>query len=303
MVAIVGGFGLGLFNTSAAVLGANAPTGNPTAGRSSERIYVNSATGNLILQDSDERLNAVGLDVALIRTYNSQGLLNDDNADNWRLGVYERVFGLTGAVNTAGSTVTKTFGDGADVVYSYDPTLGKYVAKDGDGANDTLTWNAGNASAPWTWTDGGARNTETYNGSGQLINSKDADGNTVTYAYTGSLLTSVTDASGQKTFLDYSGNNLTQIRVVTNGQTQTLTHYGYDAANRLITVTVDLSPEDNSIADGKTYVTTYNYDGTSTRVASVVQSDGTAISFTYQQQDGQYRLKSYVVTSAAGTTR
>ncbi len=34
-------------------------------------------------------LTALGLDLALVRTYNSQGQLTDDNGDNWRLGVHE----------------------------------------------------------------------------------------------------------------------------------------------------------------------------------------------------------------------
>ncbi len=59
-------------------------------------MYVNSTTGNLVIQGEDERLRALGLDALVTRIYNSQGLLDDDNGDNWRLGVHQRVFGLTG---------------------------------------------------------------------------------------------------------------------------------------------------------------------------------------------------------------
>jgi hypothetical protein len=181
MVAVVSGSGLGLFNTSAATLGGRGTLGSAT-GRGPDSVYVNSHTGNLVIQGLDDSLKATGLDVALVRTYNSQGLLDDDNGDNWRLGVHERVHGLTGTLNASGSTITKVFGDGAAIVYTYDVAQSRYVSTSGDGAHDTLSWNAG--TSEWTWTDGSARNTETYDSSGRLVASRDADGNTISYTYT-----------------------------------------------------------------------------------------------------------------------
>ena len=276
MVAIVSGNGLGLFNSSLNLLGGDGPAGQPGLGRTGERLYINSVTGNLVLQNRDEYLATSGLDLALIRTYNSQGLVDDDNGDNWRLGVYQALAGLTGTVNTQGSTIIKTNGDGADAVYTYDPASGAYVSSDGTGAYNTLTFDA--VAGLWTWTDGSRRNTETYNNAGQRIATKDVDGNTTTYSYTGSLLTGITDATGQITYLDYTGNNLSDIRTVSNGVTQTRVRYSYDALNRLTQVQVDLSPEDNSVADGKVYTTTYTYDGTSQRIASITEGDGTTVS-------------------------
>ena len=127
--------------------------------------------------------------------------------------------------------------------------------------------------------------------------SKDADGNTISYTYnaTSGLLTTITDASGQVTTFTYSGNNLTSISVSSNSVVQTVVRYAYDDTtnNRLRTVTVDLTPGDNSVADGVTYTTTYTYDGTSKRVASITQKDGSTISFTYQQINGNYRVKTF----------
>ena len=91
-------------------------------------------------------------DAAVFRTYNSQGLLDDDNGDNWRIGFYRRVHSLTGTANTAGSTVRRTDADGASALYTYDAALGKYVTGEGEGAYDTLAYNA--ATQVWTWTDG-----------------------------------------------------------------------------------------------------------------------------------------------------
>ncbi len=198
MVAVVSGTGLGLGASSLSSLGFVGSAGTTRGGSNGERIYVNSATGNLVLQSRDEFLAAAGLDVALVRTYNSQGQLTDDNGDNWRLGVHQRLFGLRGTVNTTDSTIVKVFGDGAEVVYRHDGTI--YTSTDGDGAHDTLSYNA--TTQQWTWTDGSGRTTETYDVNGRLIASADTDGNAVTYTYTGALLTRVDDASGQTSFLD-----------------------------------------------------------------------------------------------------
>jgi YD repeat-containing protein len=286
MVAVVSGSGLGLF-------GSSGMSGAANMGRGRDQVFVNTATGNLILQSQDDVLKALGLDLALVRTYNSQGLMTDDNGDNWRLGVAQKVYNLQGTLNAAGSTITKVFGDGREVVYSYNTTLAKYVSTEGGGAHDTLT----NSSGTWTWRDESGRNTETYNSSGQLTASKDSDGNTVSYTYnaTTGLLTTITDASGQVTTLTYSGNNLTSISVSSNSVVQTVVRYSYDDTtnNRLKTVTVDLTPADNSVADNVVYTTTYTYDGTSKRVASITQTDGSTIAFTYQQINGLYRVKTF----------
>jgi uncharacterized protein RhaS with RHS repeats len=207
---------------------------------------------------------------------------------------------LTGTVNTAGSTIVKVFGDGAEVVYTYDTATSQYISTDGAGAHDTLSYNS--STTQWAWTDGSTRHTEVYDSNGRLLSSRDSDGNTVSYGYTGNLLTQVTDASGQTTFFDYSNNNLAQIRTVVSGVTQTRVRYGYDTSNRLQTVTVDLSPTDNSIADGRTYVTSYSYDGTSKRIASITQTDGSSVSFTYELAGGIYRVKTYTDAENRTTT-
>ena len=246
MSAITTGTGLGLFNTSWNLLGT---AGDPTVGRRGDAVYINSVTGNLIIQRQDDTLASTGLGLGVVRTYNSQGKLNDDNADNWRLGLYRSLAPVTGSVNTAGSTLTRTHADGAETVFTYDTTLSLYRSTDGDGAHDTLAYNA--TTLIWTWTDGSTRTTETYNSLGQLTAVRDTDGNALIYAYTGTLLTSVTDASGQVTYLDYAGRNLSQIRTVSQGLTQVRTRYTYDTLNRLVQVKVDLTPADNSIVDGK----------------------------------------------------
>ena len=284
MVAAISGQGLGLYNTSATNLNGQGTDGTAAQGRTGEQIYVNTANGNLVLQDDDEMLSAEGLNVSIVRTYNSQGQFDNGLGENWRLGVDESLSGLTGTVNTAGSTITKTFGDGAQVTYNYDPTQGVYTSTAGGGADDTLSYDS--STQQWTWTDGASRTVEVYNNAGLLLSSSDSSGNTVTYSYNGTLLTQILDASGQLTNFVYSGGNISQITTSSNGITQTQVYYSYDSLGRLSRVTLDLSPEDNSVADGNAYVTTYTYQGNTDLIASITQSDGTSIKFTYVQVNG-----------------
>ncbi|MFK2902132.1 RHS repeat protein, partial [Dyella jejuensis] len=148
MVAVITGNGLGLGNTSLTSLG-QAQGGSPSLGQAANSSYVNTATGNLVLQSQDEGLLFDGLPLNVLRTYNSQGQLNGN--DGWSYGFSRNVNSLTGTLNTVGSTVTRTDDDGSSVVYTYDASLGAYVSTDQSGAVDTLGWNA--TATTWTWTD------------------------------------------------------------------------------------------------------------------------------------------------------
>jgi YD repeat-containing protein len=274
------------------VLGAQGSLGPATQGRGAERVYVNAASGNLVVQSTDEVLLGRGPDINVVRTYNSQGLLNDDNGDNWRLGVYRKVYNLGGTVNTVGSSVRRVASDGSEAIYAYDATRALYVNADSGGAFDTLSFNS--TTQVWTFTDGDTQARELYDAAngGRITQAQDTDGNSLTFTYNAAgLITQVTDASGETTFLDYAGTNLTQLRTVNAAaQTLTRTSYRYDTSNRLIKVITDRSPSDNSIADGNAYEVSYTYEGTSNRISTMTQSDGTSLAFTYVQVGADFRV-------------
>ena len=317
MVAIVAGNGLGLNLTSGLILGSSGVLGSAGLGRGNDRAYVNAATGNLVIQSRDDLLIGRGHDVNSLRTYNSQGKLNDDNGDNWLTSFARRISGLTGIANTAGSTVTRTDEDGGESVFSWDASRTAYVSKSGAGAFDTLTYNT--TSKLWTFVDGSSQSKETYEVVSatpqwwRLKTHSDTDGNALTLAYgANNLVSSITTANGEVTLYDYNTNKqLTKIRTqykssesaTANDRTLTRVAYGYDAAGRLETVTVDLSPEDNATLDGKTLVTTYTYDGTSKRVASISQSDGSYVGLTYELVGADYRVKTLTQTVQSGESR
>ena len=288
---------LGLDLSSLATLGKRA---GGQAATGDNAIGINLTTGNLVVQHRDELILSRGEDLGSLRTYNSQGLLNDDNADNWGSGFYKSQLKLTGTANTAGSTIKRIGADGSEATYTWSATRAAYVTTAGEGAFDSVTWSA--ASRQYTWRDGATQSTQTYNTSGRLISTQDATGNATTYTYNAAgLITQQRSATGETLNYDYTGTNLTQIRAVTaDGKTQTRVRYGYDTLNRLTRVTADLSPADNSIADGKTHVTTYTYDGNTRRLASITTPEGNVQRFTYTQAGSQWRINS--VTDATGTT-
>lgn len=277
--------------------------GDASLGRAGEGIYINTATGNLVIQHEDELLKGIGPDSSLLRTYNSLGARTDDNGDNWQFNAYKSVGTLTGAINTAGSTVVRTDGDGTRRIFTFDSQRGLYVNKDNAGAFDTLNY----ANNAWTWMQGATRMTESYdwNGSvGKMVAMADADGNKLTYQYTGNLITAVTSASGETTYLDYVGNKLMDLRIVrSDGAEWTRVRYEYDASNRLSKMTIDLSPSDNSIADGKTFVTTYSYVGASTQLAGISESDGSSIVFNNYDAAGRITQLTQTVGGVARVTK
>jgi YD repeat-containing protein len=297
MVAIVSGSTPGLNLGSREVLGAAGMVGNASAGRNGQGVYVNAATGALVLQTQDDALAARGQDIATVRTYNSLGSFNDDNGDNWSSNVVS--LRLAGAVNAVGSTLQRVDHDGSSALYAFDAVRGLYTSNQGSGAYDTLAWVA--ADAQFEWCDGSTGATQRFEGSGalRLLSASDTSGNTLAYAYgSNGFLKSVTAANGDGSFYDCLDNNLSQVRTVAAGVTTTRVRYGYDTANRLAAVTVDLTPADNSVTDLKTYQTQYGYDGSSNRVALITQTDGNQLAFTYVLVGSTYRVET--VTDALG---
>lgn len=291
MVAIVSSIRAGLELGSRELLGQAGVFGNPAHGRNGQGVYLNAVNGQLVVQVQDDLLVARGDDLPALRTYNSAGFEGDDNGDGWGSAVV--LLRLSGTLNMAGSRVSRTAADGSCAVYDFDAARNLYVTTEGAGAHDTIAWIAG--SSQFEWRDGSTGIVERFEGSGQyrLLWRRDLQGNELTYAYGGNgFLSSVTTASGDSIHYDYAGNNLTQVRTVTGGAMSNCVRYAYDASNRLSTVTVDLSPADGSIADGKVYQTRYEYDGSSKRLASLIQSDGANRAFTWVDVGGgNYKLE------------
>ncbi len=304
MVAIFTGTGFGLGRASASTLGATGLLGDPSQGRSGDGISVNATTGNLLIQKQDEFLVGHGPDASVSRSYNSLTWVPDDNNDRWRQSTDRRIMNVNGTPNSAGSYLSRVSEDGSYLTYGWNGSV--YINRDGGGAYDTIV----KSGSEWVWTDGDTGTVERYadDATGRLKSVTDNVGTTMSFAYDAAgRLSTITTNDGSWIRYDWIGSTKNIAQIV-NGftdlssntsKTLTRTRYGYDGANRLSTVTVDLSPQDNAIGDGNTYVTTYGYDG-SNRIGSITQSDGSAMSVAY---DGSGKVTSLVQTVASGVTR
>ena len=295
MVAIVSGNHLGVNLGSLGVLG-RTEGGAAGQGSSGERVYVNVATGNLVVQDADEQLMGRGGAYQSLRTYNSQGHWVDRGL-NWSIHGAQRMVRMNGQWGQAGSSMVRLERDGAQASYLWDAQRQAYVSTDGGGAYRSFTRDGEH----YVWHDG-AGTQERYSADGRLESHRDAQGRTTAYRYDNrGRLKNVLLPTGEQTHYIYDGENLAQVQVETaDGQRSTRTRYRYDAQQRLSEVIVDLSPEDNDIADGRVYATRYTYDGDSERLASISQADGSRLRFTYVQDGDHYRIAT--VTDALGHT-
>nr|WP_269511821.1 hypothetical protein [Acinetobacter baumannii] len=303
MVAIVSGNGLGLFNSSLNQLGKRGVQGNASFGQARIEDYINIAEGNLVIRQQGYNLAATGQDIQSVLTYNSKGLLN--NNAQWS-GEWSRRLSLVGNLNEAGSKIIVTAEDGHEVTFNFS-SANNYISKEGDGAYDKLTI----SGTTWTVTDGKtlARESYTYDvakKTGRLTSIQDNNGTNLVYSYdsTDRLISIKDNSSLNELIYQYDGtsNRIKRIDTKVGGVVSQNVYYEYDTANRLSKVITDLTPSDNQISDQQVYTTTYGYDGSSSRIASITQSDGSSVQFSYELDTVKnvYRVKT--VKDSQGTT-
>ncbi|HEX8620555.1 MAG TPA: LysM peptidoglycan-binding domain-containing protein [Allosphingosinicella sp.] len=300
MVAIITGNGNGIDRSSLSVLGAAGQLGQARVGQAGRDVYVNASTGNLAINTLDEFLVGRGPDAAVNLDLNS--LLGGTASYSFAIGLRD----FTGTPNTAGSTVTRWAGDSA--VYTYDAGRGAYVSREGGGAYDEIRF----ANNVWSWTDGDTGLTEYYEyspfaGKYNLTRSVDADGNTLTRTYSGNMIQTMATANGETISFEWADGKIVGINEINvAGVVTRKTRLTWDTVVnfRLASITVDLTPADGSIADGNVHVTSFTYDGSSRRVASMTQSDGSRIDVTYVLVGSDYRVATLTEaeTASAGRT-
>ncbi len=318
MVAVFTGNGLGLYNSSLTQLGLGLGD-SAGLGQSRTRQYVNVASGNLVLQDQDESLVVRGLNTTLLRTYNSRGSVAGSGADGFVTGYERRVALTAGMLNDIGSQMTLSTGDGQDVVFTWSGTLNQYTSTAGEGAHDTLSYDA--ADRTWTYVEGSTQREEQYADhadallQGRLTRIRDLRSDGTTPAQFDVLyddnqrVTEVRSLDGSGAMADalifgYDGaGRLASVATREDGVIRGQLSYGYDNEGRLSWVQTDLTPSDGSDDlwdettaannNGLRFRTSYTYvTANDLRLASVTQSDGTITSYTYEADGaGGYRVK------------
>ena len=317
MVAIFTGEGAGLLRSSANILGGAGQLGGASLGRAGEGVSVNAATGGLVVTQQDEFLAGLGLDISVSRTYNSLGQTSDrDNGDNWQLSSTRRIW-----QDSASGDMMRLSGDGSVIAYAQGTRGGltAYWATDGSGTYDRIEQVGG----VWTWTDGDSKVQEVYEQSDAdpaeyrllerrgLDHAGDPAHDTVSFTYhaNSDRVDRVTTANGEWLEYNWQAANPDNLETIQTGytdlgsgnpETLTTTHYSYDGQNRLSAVTTDLSPDDEDITIGDTYTVTYGYEGSTNRITSISQDDGSALAITY---DAQGRVLSVAQTVSTGNTR
>lgn len=294
MVAVISSELAGVFSSSSSVIGQAGRFGQANMGQAGEQLFVNAATGGLIVQGQDERLTNIGLNFGVLRTYSSFG---DLNGDHWRTNMLGSL-SLSGGANQTGSVLTRTASDGAEQTFIYDSVRSLYQSTQGAGAHDTIVLDA---EGRGTYTEGSSLTVMRYDSQaqqGRLLSHVDKDGLGVVFEYDseGRVARAKTSSLNQLGVLVYQTQeftyddqgNLSHIQAL-NVQNNLQTHhyYNYDTLGRLSQVTIDLSPADNSIVDGAIYTTNYEYLGDSKLISAIKQSDGTQTSFTYDGVTGK----------------
>lgn len=283
MTQIFTGTGLGGHGSSLDQLGNYGPKGAAGLGQGGGSVYLNAASGNLWLKQSDGFLAEAGLGLDLFQSYNSRG----EGGNTWRFNFETRLM-FEGVPNSAGSLVKRVDEDGHISSYRYDENA--YVYRACDGSNATLIFAQGN----WQYQDGSSQTRCNYDRNGQLSSISDRDGHVLTVRYQNGHLASITDNSGKQniTWL-FDKGLLRDVSFQSDGVTVHHRHFEYDSLNRLSRVTQDLG-------DGKTYQIRYEYAGDTNLISDIHQSDGTSLHIDYDAEgrvkclvDGEGRVTRY----------
>ncbi|MCM3134249.1 S8 family serine peptidase [Paenibacillus polysaccharolyticus] len=255
---------------------------------------VNVATGNYSKQVTDMSVASPGFSVGITRSYNSKDTRSTSTMGRgW-------TFGFEGSLkdDTANNQLKiAKMPDGKSMVFVKNAD-GTYTAND---SRSTLV-KLGDNTHVLTTKD---QYTYGFNSNGYLIWMKDRNQNTITIAvdtsgkvngltdsvgrkysitYTGSLITSVTDPAGRKVGYGYDANN--RLQTVTDPMGNVIARYEYDTSGFL-----------NSVKDGAGNVlesVVYNHaSGSATldRATQYTDTNGNAQTFTYDTGNSRTTIK------------
>lgn len=219
---------------------------------------VNSYNGNFLNQETDITLDGRGMALLVNRTYNSRS----------------DVTGLFGYGWSSNLDQHLKFATDELVQYQDEDGTVHYFSKNSSGGYDSpggvFLELKKNTDGTFILTDTD-QSYVTFNTSGKMIGETDANNNKTVYAYTGSQLTSITDAGGRKLTITYNASG--KISQITDPASRTY-HYVYDTSSNLTGVTKKDS------GGTSLFSVTYGYD-TQHQMTSFVDERGKRMNLTY----------------------
>lgn len=254
---------------------------------------VNCATGNQTEEQTDLSLGGRGPGLAVTRSYNSQDAAEAEEAGPWG-------YGWSGPYSSrlviGESSVTVVQENGATATFAL--SGGKYTAaawiqatlvKEGENYVFTLP----------------SQEVLKFNGSGQLTERKDRNGNALTFTYSEGKLTKAKDGAGRELVFTYTGSQVTQVEdplgskvkyTYESGDLKTVTLPGEESARW--TFKYDASHQLTEMTDGRGGVTKTEYDEQN-RVKTQTDPMERVTKWEYGESEGK---KTTTITEPNGST-
>ena len=267
------------------------------------KYWVNTASLNLVVQDTDFLLKGLGPGISMTRTWNSScsqfGGFGSTFGNGWNIPYISQIHGLGGATGTA--SITKA--SGQTLVYQSsnrttqpDGSVVAVFTPKSSGHYDKLTGYFSNSASYFIYQEKDTKlsyrydawKTSTSSASYRLTSITDRNGNPLSLTYTAPVMTApskLTDAAGRQTLFQYDSNSRCTSVTTPDGLS---TLYAYDANGNLVQTT-DLTGT----------ITTYTYDSDGS-ITSMSVGDKAA-SFSYVKSGNSKYIS--LVTDAQGDKR
>ena len=266
--------------------GTNCSCANADLGQSYSADPVDTAYGNFTESYTDLSIPGRGIPLQFSRTYNSL-----EDGVNGPLGYGWTFNGLMSLSQPGGSgPVTITQEGGAQVVFdqngsTYTPAAPRVIA--------TLSQSGG----IWTFVRD-SQNTYTFSAAGQLLTAKDLNGYTTTFGYNGSSqLTTITDSESRSLSIAWTGSHITSVTDSNVTPHRTVT-FEYNDGNGNLTDVIDVNGGHTHFVYNASHQLTNLYDPNCYAAGSACNS-GNGVLNAY---DSQGRIKSQQDQLSRSTT-
>jgi RHS repeat-associated protein len=210
---------------------------------------IDTENGNFYHDFVDVNIPGRSYPLAVTRTYNSSAASTDGPFGyGWNYD-YGMSLAVTGSNPNQVATITQE--NGSQVTFNQPPSGNIWTAA-APRYNATLTYNSG--SSTWTFVRQ-AKDTYTFNSSGQLTHMRDANAYDTSLTYSTGKLSAVTDPAGRTLSFSWTGSHITAVTDA-NVTPNRAVSYSYDGSGNLQDVT-DVNSGDTHFAyDGSHRVTT-----------------------------------------------